>query len=90
MRTQFGAQGRERSPVRGGQGIPELVDALTEEPSLKSYHYLPSVRGDLLLKLGRYAEARVEFECASSITKNAREREILLERAKDASARLST
>ena len=59
----------------------ELVDALTSEPSLKSYHLLPSVRGDLLMKLGRAAEARAEFERAASLTRNTRERELLLERA---------
>ena len=59
----------------------ELVDALTSEPLLKSYHLLPSVRGDLLAKLGRHDEARAEFERAASLTRNARERELLLERA---------
>ncbi|HEU4889178.1 MAG TPA: RNA polymerase sigma factor [Thermoanaerobaculia bacterium] len=59
----------------------ELVDALMEEPSLKSYHLLPSVRGDLLAKLGRVEEARVELERAASLTRNARERGMLLERA---------
>ena len=59
----------------------ELVDALTAEPSLKAYHLLPSVRGDLLAKLGRLDEARSEFERAASLTRNARERELLLERA---------
>jgi predicted RNA polymerase sigma factor len=59
----------------------DLVDALTSEPSLKSYHLLPSVRGDLLAKLGRSREARTEFERAASLTRNARERELLLERA---------
>jgi RNA polymerase sigma factor (sigma-70 family) len=59
----------------------ELVDALTSEPSLKGYHLLPSVRGDFLAKLGRFDEARVEFERAASLTRNARERELLLERA---------
>ena len=52
----------------------ELVDALTSEPSLEAYHLLPSVRGDLLAKLGRFDEARVEFERAASLTRNARER----------------
>ena len=52
----------------------ELVDALTSEPSLKNYHLLPSVRGDLLAKLGRFDEARAEFERAASLTRNARER----------------
>ena len=51
------------------------------EPSLKGYHLLPSVRGDLLAKLGRYDEARAEFERAAALTRNARERELLLERA---------
>ncbi len=59
----------------------ELVDALTAEPLLASYHLLPSVRGDLLAKLGRAEEARVEFERAASLTRNARERELLLARA---------
>jgi predicted RNA polymerase sigma factor len=59
----------------------ELVDALTSEPSLQAYHLLPSVRGDLLAKLGRLAEASAEFERAASLTRNARERTMLLERA---------
>jgi RNA polymerase sigma-70 factor (ECF subfamily) len=59
----------------------DLVDALTTEPTLKSYHLLPSVRGDLLAKLGRSDEAREEFERAASLTRNARERELLLGRA---------
>ncbi len=59
----------------------KLVDELASEPSLKSYHLLPSVRGDLLAKLGRKAEARAEFERAASLTQNARERKLLLERA---------
>jgi RNA polymerase sigma-70 factor (ECF subfamily) len=60
----------------------ELVDALTSAPSLQGYHLLPSVRGDLLAKLGRFDEARQEFERAASLTRNARERELLLERAR--------
>jgi RNA polymerase sigma factor (sigma-70 family) len=59
----------------------ELVDALRTEPSLKAYHLLPSVRGDLLEKLGRYAEARLEFERAASLTLNQRQRDLLLDRA---------
>ena len=59
----------------------ELVDALRSEPSLQEYHLLPSVRGDLLVKLGRQVEARQEFERAASLTRNARERELLLARA---------
>jgi len=58
-----------------------LVDALTEEPSLEGYHLLPSVRGDLLMKLGRLDEARIEFERAARLTHNTRERRLLLERA---------
>ena len=60
----------------------ELVDALTSEPTLKSYHLLPSVRGDLLSKLGRVDEARAEFKRAASLTRNERERALLLERAR--------
>jgi RNA polymerase sigma-70 factor (ECF subfamily) len=59
----------------------ELVDQLTSEPSLKGYHLLPGVRGDFLAKLGRFDEARRELERAASLTKNTRERELLLERA---------
>jgi RNA polymerase sigma-70 factor (ECF subfamily) len=59
----------------------ELVDALTPEPSLKGYHLLPSVRGDLLAKLGRFDEAHEEFQRAASLTRNERERTLLLERA---------
>jgi RNA polymerase sigma factor (sigma-70 family) len=59
----------------------ELIDALMAEPSLKSYHLLPSVRGDLLFKLGRFAEAQTEFARAASLTRNLRERDFLLARA---------
>ena len=59
----------------------ELVDALASEPVLRSYHLLPAVRGDLLEKLGRVAEARAEFERAASLTRNVRERALLMERA---------
>ncbi len=59
----------------------ELVDALTSEPSLRAYHLLPSVRGDLLARLGRFGEARVELERAASLTRNERERRMLLDRA---------
>ncbi|MFD5034923.1 RNA polymerase sigma factor [Streptomyces sp. NPDC058405] len=59
----------------------KLVDALANGPALKDYHWLPSVRGDLLERLGRGKEARAEFERAASLTRNARERELLLERA---------
>jgi RNA polymerase sigma factor (sigma-70 family) len=64
----------------------ELVDALRSEPALKSYHLLPSVRGDLLMKLGRLGEAQSEFEHAASLTRNARERGLLLERARKSAA----
>jgi len=60
----------------------ELVDALTSEPSLANYHLLPSVRADFLKKLGRLQEARVEFERAAALTRNVRERELLLDRAR--------
>jgi len=59
----------------------EIVDALTAEPVLKTYHLLPSVRGDLLKKLGRLGEARAEFERAAGLTRNERERKLLLDRA---------
>jgi predicted RNA polymerase sigma factor len=59
----------------------ELVDALTAEPSLKAYHLLPSVRGDLLAKLGRCGEARAEFDRAAALTRNAREQALLRARA---------
>lgn len=61
-----------------------LVDALAAEPALRAYHLLPSVRGDLLARLGRTAEARAEFERAASLTRNARERALLLDRAREA------
>ena len=59
----------------------ELVDQLRDEPALKSYHLLPSVRGDLLVKLGRRDEARAEFERAAGLTSNERERSLLRQRA---------
>ena len=60
----------------------ELIDTLTSEPSLKAYHLLPSVRGDFLFKLGRFAEDEQELARAASLTRNARERELLLDRAR--------
>ncbi len=60
----------------------EIVEGLTAEPSLRDYHLLPSVRGDLLYKLGRFEEARAEFARAASLTQNLRERQVLLERAR--------
>jgi predicted RNA polymerase sigma factor len=59
----------------------EVIDALASEPALREYHLLPSVRGDLLVKLGRPHEAHAEFERAASLTKNERERKLLLDRA---------
>ncbi|MGQ0601073.1 MAG: RNA polymerase sigma factor, partial [Anaerolineales bacterium] len=59
-----------------------LVEALTSEPALKNYHLLPSVRGDLLAKLGRFDEASAEFKRAAALTRNTRERELLLARAR--------
>jgi RNA polymerase sigma-70 factor, ECF subfamily len=59
----------------------EIVDSIASEPALASYHLLPSVRGDFLVKLGRNEEARVEFERAASLTRNTRERDLLLARA---------
>lgn len=67
--------------AHGPQAGLELVDKLANEPLLRNYHLLPSVRGDLLYKLGRHAEARCEFERAAAMTRNARERKLLLERA---------
>ena len=64
----------------------ELIDALMSEPSLKAYHLLPSVRGDFLFKMGRVAEAQEEFQRAASLTRNARERELLLGRARACAA----
>ncbi|HEX9582212.1 MAG TPA: RNA polymerase sigma factor [Gemmatimonadales bacterium] len=58
----------------------EIVDLVKSEPSLKAYHLLPAVRGDLLAKLGRFEEARAEFERAASLTRNARERDLLRNR----------
>jgi predicted RNA polymerase sigma factor len=66
----------------GPQAGLDLVDSLVSESSLKNYHLLPSVRGDLLSKLGRFAEARAEFEMAADLTRNAREQNLLRERAR--------
>ena len=72
------------SMAHGPQAGLDLVDALADEPTLRSYYLLPSVRGDLLVKLGRPEEARVEFERAAALTRNERERELSLERARAA------
>jgi RNA polymerase sigma factor (sigma-70 family) len=71
--------------AQGPQAGLDIIDQLTNEPSLKNYHLLPSVRGDLLTKLNRHTEARTEFEHAASLTRNARERALLLKRASDCS-----
>jgi len=65
----------------GAEAGLAIVDGLVEESSLRTYHLLPSVRGDLLVRLGRVAEGRAEFERAAALTQNARERKLLLERA---------
>jgi len=69
------------SMARGPAEALRMIDALADEPALRSYHLLPSVRGDLLEKLGRHAEARSEFEKAAALTENERERALLLKRA---------
>jgi len=69
------------SMAYGPEAALPIVDTLADAPALKSYHWLPSVRADLLAKLGRKNEARAEFERAASLTKNGRERAFLLERA---------
>jgi RNA polymerase sigma factor (sigma-70 family) len=66
----------------GPQLALELLAPLSEDPLMKNYHLLPSVRGDLLSKLGRHAEARAEFERAAGMTQNARERKLLMDRAR--------
>jgi RNA polymerase sigma factor (sigma-70 family) len=68
----------------------ELIDAIANEPSLKAYHLLPSVRGDFLFKLGRFEEAQGEFARAASLTRNARERTLLLDRARVCGERLAS
>ena len=70
--------------ARGPEAGLRLVDALREEPALENYHLLPSARADLLEKLGRLDEAGREFERAAALTRNARERDLLLSRAKAA------
>ena len=72
------------SMADGPQAGLDLVDSLADEPSLRSYYLLPSVRADLLVKVGRHDEARVEFERAAALTSNARERDLSLERARAA------
>lgn len=74
-----------RAMAFGPEAGLELVDALMSEPSLANYHLLPSVRGDLLAKVGRNQEARDEFERAASLTQNDREKELLLSRVRQLS-----
>jgi predicted RNA polymerase sigma factor len=69
------------SMARGPEAGLAIVDRLLREPALASYHLLPSVRGELLAKLARWDEAKVELERAASLTKNAREQRLLRERA---------
>jgi predicted RNA polymerase sigma factor len=64
----------------------EIIDAIANEPTLKSYHLLPTVRGDLLDKLRRFTEAATEFTRAAALTQNARERTLLLDRAAKSAA----
>nr|WP_246698540.1 MULTISPECIES: RNA polymerase sigma factor [unclassified Rhizobium] len=70
--------------VEGPETALEIIERLRDEPALKGYHLLPSVRGDLLYKLGRYGEARLAFETAATIAENQRERDLLLRRAAEA------
>jgi RNA polymerase sigma factor (sigma-70 family) len=74
------------SMAHGPQAGLDLLDQLAAEPSLRGYHLLPSVRGDLLMKLGRAGEARAEFERAAAMTRNAPERELSAQRARTAAA----
>ena len=67
----------------GAEAGLSAVDALSGERALRDYHLLPSVRGELLRRLDRHAEARAEFERAAGMTRNARERELLLAKARD-------
>ncbi len=78
------------SMAEGPQAGLDIVDTLLDEPALKNYHLLPSVRGDLLTKLNRHAEARAEFTRAATLTRNTRERNLLLKRAKDCTQPLSS
>jgi predicted RNA polymerase sigma factor len=74
----------------GPQASLDIVDRLATEPALANYYLLPSVRGDLLKKLGRLDEARAEFERAASLTRNAREQSLLRERARTCSSSATT
>lgn len=74
------------SMAHGPEAALPIVDALLDEPSLHAYHLLPAVRGDLLARLGRHAEAAAEFDRAASLTRNARERSVMQRRASEARA----
>jgi predicted RNA polymerase sigma factor len=74
------------SMAEGPQAALELLDPLMEEPLMKNYHLLPSVRGDLLARLGRHVEAVAEFQRAASMTRNERERDLLMNRARASAA----
>jgi predicted RNA polymerase sigma factor len=67
--------------AQGASAALPLLDALNDEPTPKNYHLVPSVRGDLLARLGRHDEARAEFERAAAMTQNTREHQLLLRRA---------
>jgi predicted RNA polymerase sigma factor len=69
--------------AEGPEPALAIVDAIASEPALRDYHLLPSVRGDLLARLGRTAQARAEFTRAAELTRNEREREMLLRRASE-------
>ncbi len=77
------------SMASGPEPALEIADALRSDPSLKAYHLLPSVRGELLRRLGRFDEARTEFAKAASLTRNTRERQLLLDRAKECAQKTS-
>jgi predicted RNA polymerase sigma factor len=70
--------------AEGPEAALSIVDRLVDEPALKNYHLLESVRGDLLNKLGRYQEARAAFEAAAALAGNQRERDLLRRRATEA------
>jgi predicted RNA polymerase sigma factor len=74
------------SMVEGPEAALDIIESLIDEPALKDYHLLPSVRGDLLYKLGRYDEARRAFEAAAALAENKRERDFLMRRAGEAAA----
>jgi RNA polymerase sigma factor (sigma-70 family) len=73
--------------AQGPQAGLDIVDRLADEPTLKRYHLLPSVRGDFLVKLGRHDEARLEFERAAALAANQRERDLMLKRARETTGR---